>query len=806
MRHPSSASSEHDTTAAAGPLEPSRIAASPRAGIGRLAVTVERLDAELRDAESTADARALVEVAKGILMERLRCSTVVATRQLEELARRSGLPVLELAADLVNEISNDVPAALLRGTGLRARADGGSASPSVRFRLAESGMLNAPDVQAAARTLQRQALEPLGATAVAIWALSPDGSLYLAGHAGFTAIEAHRWRHVPPKVATLARQALETRRQRWTTETAGKPIPSIGLPRGKEGARRVALPAELGGRLLGVLEICWPGPVEPFPSPVLRQLDALAELCAHTLDGDPADGPEAADAAAGPVLVDTALTELADGLLDSALVIRPAFDADDRVVDFVIAHANERFVDPSGRPRADIVGSTLLRAYPMAARAGALFERVEHVHASGEAFRAERMVVQSVIDGVTVSTTAAVSITRFGSALLLVFRLEEEAARLARLLQHAQRLGRMGGFEEDFVTGDIRWNPELLSLFGLSPADRPIALRDLVTQAHPDDAMTINRFLRAVLHRGVSSSAAFRLQRGDGMLRYVRVVAEPVIGEDGELLGVRGACQDISSQHWTEIALAATRDRLKDTEREIEERNRLALRLQRAIMPHSAAPIEAPGLRVAVRYRPAEKGDLVGGDWYDALVLPNDNVLLVVGDVAGHGIDAATEMVALRNALRGLAATGARPGQMLSWLNTVAYRLSGSLITATAVCGVFDPQDRTLRWAAAGHPPPLLVRGDEARVLSSPSGILLGAVSDAAYEEDVLTLEPRDTLLMYTDGLIERRGRPFDDSLEHLLSTVRSPSPDLGDRLDHMLVHSNSDTDDDTCLIGVELR
>ncbi|PLW72136.1 antitermination regulator, partial [Streptomyces sp. DJ] len=229
-----------------------------------------------------------------------------------------------------------------------------------------------------------------------------------------------------------------------------------------------------------------------------------------------------------------------------------------------------------------------------------------------------------------------------------------------------------------------------------------------------------------------------------------------------------------------------------------------ALQLQQAIMPPAPAPVHASGLHVAVRYRPAEKDHLVGGDWYDAVVLPSSQVLLTVGDVAGHGIDAATGMVVLRNALRGLAATGAGPAQLLSWLNTVAHHLT-ERVTATAICGLYTPQTGVLRWARAGHPPPVLVRGGSTGALPLPGGILLGAVPDAEYEEEQLTLKSGDRLLMYTDGLVERRDRSVERSLEQLLAAAGAPVPDLEEQLDRLLTHSRSDTDDDTCLIGIQL-
>lgn len=163
---------------------------------------------------------------------------------------------------------------------------------------------------------------------------------------------------------------------------------------------------------------------------------------------------------------------------------------------------------------------------------------------------------------------------------------------------------------------------------------------------------------------------------------------------------------------------------------------------------------------------------MVGGDWYDSVVLPNDKVLLCVGDVAGHGIEAATGMVILRNALRGLAVTGAGPAQLLSWLNTVAHHLTTN-VTATAVCGIYDPRTRALRWARAGHLPPVLVRGTEAQAFPMAHGLLLGALPDADFEEEEVRLEPEDTLLMYTDGLVERRDVSVTDSLSQLLSSRR---------------------------------
>ncbi|GHD85831.1 SpoIIE family protein phosphatase [Streptomyces naganishii] len=773
----------------------------PTSPVGRLAATVERLRREVRTAQAEAEGRALVELAKGILVERLGCGPAQAARQLAELAEQADVTPLEFAVEVINQAARDrvsevTDAFLAAASGAAERE-----SAAVRLRAAESGALAADDTQAVADSLLEHALRPLGAVAVAVWAAGADGSLTLAGSAGFSPAEAARWRYVPPEVATVARRGLTERTGQWFASLADTGLPTVGRHMHPEGGR-VAVPAGTGGRIHGVLEIAWSRPLEPQPPQVVRQVEALAELCAHTLE----TYTPRQDAGQEPrVLPDAAeLMDLADGLHDPALVLVPYVDGSGQLVDFRIQHVNGRFLDPGGRPRAVVSGALLLEAFPMAAGKSELFQRVERVYATGEPFRAHRMHLTALVDQVSLSAVADISISRHGNCVLLIWRIEDETARLASLLQHAQRLGRIGGFEENLLTAEITWNDQLFDLYGRPPSSTPVPLESLPAHAHPDDAVTIGRFLRTLLHHRRPASAAFRLQRPDGVTRHIRLVAEPVLDTDGRPLLVRGAYQDISAQHWTEVALAATRDQLAHTEQQATERNRLTLQLQHAIMPPTQAPLKVPGLEIAVRYRPAETEQLVGGDWYDSVVLPSGLVLLCVGDVAGHGIEAATSMVVLRNALRGLAVTGAGPGQLLSWLNIVAHHLTGA-VTATAVCGLYDPARRTLRWARAGHLPPVLVRGPEAAPLPLVKGMLLGAVPEAVYEEAEVALAAEDTLLMYTDGLIERRDRSVEESLTHLLTTARSAPRTLDQQLDRLLTYSRSDTDDDTCLVGIRL-
>ncbi|MEU3573845.1 SpoIIE family protein phosphatase [Kitasatospora sp. NPDC036755] len=780
--------------------------------VGRLAGTVERLRLELDHAQAHTAGRAVIEMAVGVLVERLRCSPTEAARQLENLSEQSGTSPLELAADLVNQSAADEISALVRSFVAGASAPSADAAPpadpvAVRLRSTEADVLAGGDAAAAARSMLEHALRPLGVAAVAVWAAHPDLSLSLAGSAGFPEEEARRWRHVPPGVPTPARRALDERSAVRYPTLADASLPSIGQHEVRGG--RLAVPAGTGGRLIGVLEICWHDALPEHSQSLQRQFEALAELAAATLEAwscpEPAS-PDPADRQFGE------LRQLVDGLLDPCMILRLSPDGDDHLPRFVIRHVNPTFVDFAGRPTSAIAGTHLLEAYPLAAEPGGLAEKVEHVFATGEPFRTHGMRLAALVDGVPLTALAQVSISRHGTHVAVVWRLGDGTPRVARLLQHAQRLGRIGGFEEDLMTRQIAWNETLFELHGLPSGSPPIALDQLADHAHPDDRHTIGRFLRTLLHHRRPASTAFRLQRPDGVTRHIRVVAEPVPAPDSSLRIVRGAYQDISAQHWTEVALAATRDQLAQSEQQAAERSRLALQLQHAIMPPTRGPLDLPDLHVAVRYRPAEKDHLVGGDWYDTLTLPSGDVLLCVGDVSGHGIEAATGMVALRNALRGLAATGAGPAQLLSWLNSVTHHLTDN-VTATAVCGLYEPGTGRLRWARAGHPPPVLQRAGRATTLPQLGGILLGAVDQAEYEEGELPLEPGDTLVMYTDGLIERRDESLQASLTSLTALVEQAhrvaatgEAGLQDQLDHLLRYSSADTDDDTCLVGVAVR
>jgi serine phosphatase RsbU (regulator of sigma subunit) len=178
-------------------------------------------------------------------------------------------------------------------------------------------------------------------------------------------------------------------------------------------------------------------------------------------------------------------------------------------------------------------------------------------------------------------------------------------------------------------------------------------------------------------------------------------------------------------------------------------------------------------------------------------------VLIAIGDVGGHGLTAAAGMARLRGALAGLAITGSPPQQLVGWLNDLVHHVDPEH-TASVMAGYFDPRSRMLTWAQAGHPPPLLVRGAQARPLPAPAGILLGA-GRSSYEAASLALEPGDLLLLYSDGLIERRDRSLEEGMATLTGAAAGISDPERVIAAVLAALGSTDPEDDTCLVALRV-
>ncbi|WP_337062264.1 SpoIIE family protein phosphatase [Kineococcus sp. G2] len=236
--------------------------------------------------------------------------------------------------------------------------------------------------------------------------------------------------------------------------------------------------------------------------------------------------------------------------------------------------------------------------------------------------------------------------------------------------------------------------------------------------------------------------------------------------------------------------------------------------LQRSLL---SAPVEPDHLEVRVRYRPAARAVQVGGDWYDSFLQPDGDTVLVIGDVMGHDVDAAAAMSQVRNLLRGIAySSGGSPAAVLATLDA-AMRGLAVATTATAVVARLEqtPDELArgvtrLRWSNAGHPPPVLLRPDGTVVdlAGEEPDLLLGIAPHLPRRDEQVEVQRGSTVLLFTDGLVERRGQDIDEGLARLReAVVELAGADLDDLCDGILDRLlPPEPEDDVALVAVRLH
>jgi serine phosphatase RsbU (regulator of sigma subunit)/integral membrane sensor domain MASE1 len=234
----------------------------------------------------------------------------------------------------------------------------------------------------------------------------------------------------------------------------------------------------------------------------------------------------------------------------------------------------------------------------------------------------------------------------------------------------------------------------------------------------------------------------------------------------------------------------------------------IAAVLQRAIVPAAAAVI--PGLEIGASYRQAGTAQQIGGDWYDALALPGQRAYLAVGDVIGHGLTAAEDMTQLRNAGRTLAIVGCQPASILEELARVTdWATSGKF--ATVAAAIIEPDVSLVTYATAGHPPILIRRAKTGTVevpapAQGPALCLPGGQDSPQYTQAQTSFDVGDILLMYTDGLIERRGEDLEEGIARVAERLHAwqPGAPLGSLCDELIASLGAEPQlDDMCVLAV---
>jgi anti-anti-sigma factor len=196
-----------------------------------------------------------------------------------------------------------------------------------------------------------------------------------------------------------------------------------------------------------------------------------------------------------------------------------------------------------------------------------------------------------------------------------------------------------------------------------------------------------------------------------------------------------------------------------------DERRMIAETLQTSLLPPTLPRLER--LPLASRYLPGARGSQAGGDWYDVLPLDGGRVAIAVGDVVGQGARAAAIMGQLRSALSGYLLEGHEPVQALDQLDRFASRVPGAA-GSTVACLTLDPETGELHWARAGHPPPLVTGPGGCRPLEDATGTVLGVRARPPFTAGTARIEPGESIVLYTDGLVERRGEVIDEGIDRL--------------------------------------
>ena len=240
-----------------------------------------------------------------------------------------------------------------------------------------------------------------------------------------------------------------------------------------------------------------------------------------------------------------------------------------------------------------------------------------------------------------------------------------------------------------------------------------------------------------------------------------------------------------------------------DNSRLYSREHRAAVTLQKSLLPRQLP--EVPGVQFAARYLPATSELDVGGDWYDAIPLADGSVGVAIGDVVGHGIEAAAVMGQFRNALRAYVLDGRGPDAAVERLNRLTRTFDQNDM-ATLAYAVIDTAGSSIRYVRAGHPPPLVRRADgEVSQLNGKGALPVGVAPNVRYPSSTLKLAPGSTLFLYTDGLVERRGKSLDEGIAQLEAVLSSAPDSLEALCDHVLqaLVPEAERDDDIALLAV---
>ncbi|WKV75714.1 SpoIIE family protein phosphatase [Streptomyces sp. PCS3-D2] len=787
-----------------------------------LAKVVARLRSEIADLEGVSASTAVLERAKGVLMAQEGISADAAYERLLERATRQGSTLMEECWLVLGRVGPGRPPAAPAGLAVPAAPDRGARPEQavgaggpcdgppdedglrpLLARIAEC-LAEARDEADVAELLRAVLAEAIGVDAVMIYTVTVAGSLDLTGHAGIDEELSRQWAHVPPLSGVAALEAIAAGHSVWLEDPAqdARRYLLIGNPPERWPSRAwVPVPSDGAVRAAVGFLRTRPGVFDAGTRTLLRQ---AVRLCGALLRAFGASGGGAAEGAAAPDAAEQ-VQRILDVLSGPAVLLTPLRSAAGEIEDYRIDAAAPESVDVAGRRGKELIGRKVLETYPTVAGT-ALWEGYQDTLATGAVYEGEPFRYHDVGAGFPQESVYSVRAARLGDRLAVSWIRHDTSEREIRRLAELQRLGNLGWAAWHLTTDRVVWSDQVYAIFDREPALGPIGLEELPRHVLPGDREGLAASVRRLLRLGHPVDRPFRITTGEGV-RDLRIVVEAQTAANGTPVEVHGFFQDVTAQRDAERALRESERAALVQRGMLQAERALAARLQSTLLPIPEQSLELAGLCVGVACTPADSGANVGGDWYSAIELPDRSALFVVGDVAGHGLAAVGTMAQLRFTAKGMAITGSALIDVLRRLNNLLLHTDAEpSATATMVIARYQPEDRRLTWARAGHLPPLLLRGGRAGFLPQPDGCLLGAAHDSVYGQAVIDLLPGDRLLLYTDGLVEEPGEDIDLGLDRLAQdALRLLGSGTDEELARTLAGRRRANRDDICVLDIHL-
>lgn len=728
---------------------------------------VRRLEEEVAGLRRAMRTRGLIEQAKGMLAERLGCDPESAFSLLSARSQETNVPLVRIAADLVGAMPTDLPqppepqppdesAAMdlthpsaetghrlqlhtITELDRRTKPPALSATANRDLRLAIAALDAATDTDELVRALVTVGLKDQPDAAAALFFAQPDGALRMLSCHGWPAQAMGEWRRLPSSINTAVGHAVRTAAPVLLDGHAPHEFVLVGPP----SDVRLVFPLSIGGRVVGAWQFAWPKATRRIGAATKWYLSHLAVAAGRALGRLLPAGI----AELGVTDLDWVRAVL-DAMHGQAHLLVPLRNPDGEVIDFTI----EAVSADAAESDKSVVGRRLLDAYPHLSDNGVFagyIEALTHGRVWQRRSSHEETIVHDRKRRILVSRRAS----RVGGAVLASWdRLDETISRD----RHLARLEAFGGFgwaEWDLNTGDARWSAGMCRLLGKDPTRDPpafAALTDLVDSA---DQPRMERFV-AEATSGRDSVVDVRVKSGEEV-RWLRLFCEAqsagVPQKNIQLLA-----QDVTDRYAKEQHLRSMQSRAAAGRLRLASQQDLTARLAHVLYPQETVSLSTDAVTVSGRHYFGDSDNLLHADFFDAVELPDGNILMLVGDMFGAGVMAAATAVRVIRPVIAMGIAGTPLTRILEVLNTDLRRDEDPAL-ASLLLANFDPLTGELSFSSAGHLPAIWLRHDltQPRLLSGGIGPVLGLIEKPEYQLDKTALTSGDAIVLYTDGVID---------------------------------------------------